>query len=319
MPAMSLSLSAMGTALPTAAADAAAHASLWSQQLLTAHQIAQQPQAPAGAAGGAAAAPALRSRPRAEAAALASRARGAARASVESYCVRINSLVFAHTQLATLRAFVLGAWARLQIADETDARTGQRYAETLLRASDGTLRLAAREVCSHMGTRIAFLDARERLLEDMHAQPAGVRRGALRALLDDLLSPALETVLELVAEGPTRTAALLGVCCGAAYERVLLDGGETRSAAPRRRACARASRAGAACASVRISQLSPSPQHRAATLLHHARRRGARLLDGGRARAARGRGRSVRLLRRKRPGRRRAGARGRRAGQTLAS
>ena len=157
-------------------------------------------------------------------------ARAPPRASVPAMCVRINSLVFAHSQLATLRGFVLAAWERLRIGDERDARTGERYAVTLLRASDSTLRIAAREVSMQMGTRVCFVDAREPFIEALHAQPprgTGVRAGALGALLDAQLSPALETILALVAEGPTRTHALLGICCAAAsaYERVLLDGG----------------------------------------------------------------------------------------------
>jgi len=161
------------------------------------------------------------------------KAKAAATLSVQAMCVRINSLVFAHAQLATLRGFVLAAWERLRVGDETDAKTGQRYAQTLLRASDGTLRLAVREVCAHMGARVCFVDTRERLLDELHAQPprgVGVTRDALARLLEELVSPALETVLHLVSEGPTRTHALLGICCGAAsaFERVLLDGGESR-------------------------------------------------------------------------------------------
>lgn len=169
-------------------------------------------------------------RGQAEAVELARRSTAAATTSVKAMCVRINSLVFAHAQLATLRGFVLGAWERLRIADAHDPRTGERYAHTLLRASDATLKLAAREVSAHMGIRVCFVDTRGPLLDELHAQPprgAGVRAHVLRSLLEQLLSPALETVLALVEEGPTRTHALLGICCAAAsaYERVLLDGG----------------------------------------------------------------------------------------------
>ena len=175
-------------------------------------------------------------RSRADRADMTRRSTERARTSVKAMCVRINSLIFAHAQLATLRGFVLGAWERLRIADETDARSGQRYALTLLRASDATLKLATREVCSHLGTRVCFVDTRERLLDELHAQPGGVKAGAFAEVLDELLGAALETVLAHIDEGPVRQQAILGICCGAAsaYERVLLDGGERACVAPLR-------------------------------------------------------------------------------------
>lgn len=173
---------------------------------------------------------------RRDAAELARSSTAAATMSVQAMCVRINSLVFARAQLATLRGFVLGAWERLHIADAQDSVSGERYAHTLLHASDATLRLAAREVSAHMGLRVCFLDTRRPFLEQLHAQlphGPGVQPGAFRSLLEQLLSPALETVLELVEDEPARMDAILGVCCAAAsaYERVLLDGG-ARGQAP---------------------------------------------------------------------------------------